>query len=383
MPRTWQVAWGCIVALLCITPIALAAETTDLDRRAVLARQRDHYLQSVESLQPLAEHRMRQILNLRVRSGQLALSTPLKPLGYFEGRRANIQGLSSPAAVTYVQFVANNPAARQFEFKLEEYPDADTFNQIHLQWQPGALGRVDDLSIERAEQTSNGFFKVFYHQGPTMARVLVFANDASTDHNVESFNCMERDFATLCKLHPIEVERYLRPTLHLLGQEVVFAPEVNTAWQVLAADWPVDERVSRQVRRILPELNDASSRVRNDATDQLTAMGLDGASTILRMDRSGLSPEQNVRLDNVIFQFRQISTIAARQLAEDPDFLLDCEYCEDQTIRTLALARLARVLGHPVSLDPNAPEADRVEAVEEARGRLHPSPATAPSFQNR
>lgn len=319
---------------------------------------------------------MSQILNLRVQSGQLALSMPLKPLGDFEGRRAEIQGLSSPAVVTYVQFVADNPAARQFEFKLEEYPDADTYGLLHLQWQPGASGRVDDLSIERTEQTSHGFLRVFYHQGPTMARVLVFTNDASTDHNIESFNCTERDFATLHKLHPMEVEQYLRPILHLLGQDVVFAPDINTAWQVLATDWPVDKQVSREVRRILPNLDDANSRVRNDATDQLTAMGRDAASAILRMDRSALSLEQNVRLDNVVFQFRQISAIAARQLGENPDFLLDCAYCEDPTVRTLAVSRLSRLLGHPVDLDPYALEADRVAAVDRVRGQLHPSPAT-------
>lgn len=318
-------------------------------------------------------------MNLRIQAGQLTLRTPLAPLSDFEGRRANIAGLASPAAVTYVQFVPNNPAARQFEFKLEEYPDSETYGQLHLQWQPGAVGRVDDLSIERTVQTAHGFLRVFYHQGLTMARVLVFANDASTDHNMESFNCTEKDFVTLRKLHPLEVEQYLRPIFHLLGQDVVFAPDANTAWQVLARDWPVEERVNREVRDILPALADASSRVRNEATNRLAAMGLDGASAILRLDRSGLSPEQNLRLDDVICRYRQISATAASQLADDPDFLLDCLYCEDQTVRTLAVTRLGRILGHPVDLDPRAPEADRVQAVDRVRTQLHTAASTQPA----
>lgn len=392
MPRTWPVAWGCISALLCLAPIAQGADAPDSDRRAVLARQRDHYLQTVEALQPLAEHRKDQILNLHVRDGQLSLSTPLKPQPDFESRRADIQGIALPAAVTYVQFVPNNPAARQFDLKLDEYPDPDTYAQLHFQWQPDPLGRTEEVSIDRTQQTSQGFLRVFYHQGSSTARVLVFTNDASTDHNVESFNCTEKDFATLCRLHPIEVEQYLRPILHLMGQDVVFAPDTNVAWQVLEAKWPVGDRISGEVKRILPKLEDSSSRVRNDATDRLAGLGLSAATAILRMDRSGLSPEQNIRLDNVLSHYCQIRTDVARQLADDPDFLLDCVYCDDQTVRKLAVARLTLVLGHAVNLDPNAPNSARIEAVDQLREALDPvatadftggAPPPLPVIQNR
>ena len=287
--------------------------------------------------------------------------------------------MASPAAVTYVQFVANNPAARQFEFKLEEYPDAETYAQLHLQWQPNAAGHVDELSIERTEQTGNSFLRVFYHQGPTMARVLVFANDAATDHNVESFNFTERDFVTLRRLHPKAMHAYLRPILHRLGQDVVLAPEANVAWQVLAADWPVDERVSDEITRTVPRLNDVRYRIRNDAADRLAGLGRDGASAILRLNRRQLSFEQNQRLDEVVSRFRQVSSAEAKRLEEDPDFLLDCVYCEDETIRTLAAARLPRVLGFAVNLDATAPERTRVDAVDTIRLQLHPPPATQPA----
>jgi hypothetical protein len=348
------------------------------DRQTVLSRQRDRYLQTVDLLLPLSQHRMDQILQLKVQSGQLTLHTPLAPLGDFEGRRADIQGLALPAKVTYVQFVPNNPAARQFEFNLEEYPDHETYAQLHLQWQPGAMGRVDDISIERTEQTSHGFLRVFYHQGPTMARVLVFANDASTDHNLESFNCTEKDFVTLRRMHPAEVEQYLRPILHELGQEVVFAPDMNTAWQVLAADWPVDEQATRAVRQELPALDDPNSHVRNRASNRLVGLGRDAATAILRLDRHGLSMEQNVRLDDVVSHFRETSVTAAKRLENSSDFLLDCGFCDDVTVRRLALARLTHVLGHPVELDPEAPETARVEAVEQLRRQLHPEPTTRP-----
>lgn len=380
MPRVSRVAWGCFIGLLWMTQAAPAADVpANQDRQAVLSRQRDHYLQTVESLLPLSQHRMDQILQLRVQSGQLTLHTPLNPSPDFEARRADVQGLSSPAAVTYVQFVPNNPTARQFEFKLEEYPDKQTYAQLHLQWQPGVMGRVDDLSIERTEQTAHGFLRVFYHQGVTMARVLVFANDASTDHNLESFNCTEKDFSTLCKMHPLEVEQYMRPILHEIGQDVVFAPDVNTAWQVLAAQWPMDGSIDHAVRHELPALDDPNSHIRNQATHRLVNLGRDGASAIMRLDRHGLSLEQNVRLDDVISHFRQISPITARRLENNPDFLLDCGYSGDATVRRLAIARLAHVLGHPIQLDPDAPEGARVEAVDQLRRQLRPEPATRPT----
>lgn len=379
MPRTAPLAWACLSVLLCAQTIASADESaTALDRQAVLARQRDHYLETVRSLLPLGEHRMDRIMRLETRAGQLTLTTPLQPLPDFEGRRADIDGLAEPAAVTYVQFVPNNPTARQFEFKFEEYPDSDTYGQFHLQWQPAVIGRVDDLSIERTEQTSHGFLRVFYHQGTTMARVLVFENDAATERNMESFNFTEKDFATLRKLHPTEVERYLRPILHRLGQDRVFAPDVNTAWQILAAEWPVDRQINQQVMQALPALDDPQSSVRNEATARLATLGRGAASAILRLDRATLSREQNLRLDQVLSCFRQMSDAAARRLEADPDFLLDCAYSDDATVRKLSAARLARVIGHPVDLDPDAPERARVEAADQVRKQLHPPAATRP-----
>jgi hypothetical protein len=364
-----------VLGLACIARLAFGADT---ERRGVLARQRAHYLQTVESLPPLKKHRMTDLLQLRMEQGQLAFHTPLEPWPDFEGRRANITGLLSPVAVVYVQFVPRNPAARQFEFKLEEYPDPETYTQLHLQWQPAAGGQGDELSIEHTEQTAHSFLRVFYRQGPGMARVLIFSNDTANERAMGSENCTERDFATLRQRHPSEVEHYLRPIFHKLGQDVIFAPDANTAWQVLASDWPLNKAVSEQVARLLPDLNAPQSRVRNAAADRLAGLGRDGASALLRLDRQGLSLEQNVRLDEVISRFRRLAVRQASQLELNTDFLLDCEYCDDPTIRNLAAARLPRALGHSVALDPAAPEAARIDAVDQLRRRLHPSSATRP-----
>jgi hypothetical protein len=376
LPRN-RLGYACLLVfgLACM---ALPAFGADKERREVLARQRAHYLQTVESLPPLDKHRMTDLLQLRLEHGQLAFHTPLKPWPDFEGRKAKIEGLLSPIAVVYVQYIAANPAARQFEFKLEEYPDPETYSQLHMQWQPAAGGRGDELSIEHTEQTSHSFLRIFYRQGPGMARVLIFSNDTANDRTMGSENCTERDFATLRQRHPSEVERYLRPIFHKLGQDVIFAPDANTAWQVLAGDWPVSKEISDKVTQLLPDLNNPQSKVRNAAADRLADLGRDGASALLRLDRQGLTLEQNVRLDEVISRFRRIATLEAKRLELNADFLLDCQYCGDETVRKLAAARLPRVLGHSIALDPAAPESARIETVDQLRKQLHP-PATQPA----
>lgn len=349
------------------------------DRRAVLARQKEHYLQTVQGYPVLDKHRMGEILDLKLEGGQLAFHTSLTPWPNFEPQRVELEGAKSPATVVYSQFVAKNPLARQFEFKVEEYPEPEVYGQLHMQWRPAAVGVGGDMSIEQTKQTGHSFLRAFYMQNSSMARLLVFANDASADHNMQSFNYMEKDFATLRQRHPAEVEEWLRPMLHRLQQDAVFAPEMNAAWQVLEPDWPLNAAAQEAVIGLLPDLNSEQSRVRNHAANQLAGMGLDAATAILRLDRRSLSLEQNIRLDEVVARFRGLRAADAKRLADDPDFLLDCEYCPDPTIRRLASARLSKVLNAPVDLDAQPSDAARFEAIEKFRATLHPAPTTEPA----
>lgn len=382
MFRTFRNLLLCLLAFggVCSARTGAAVPNAE-DRRAVLARQKEHYLQSVQALPLLDRHKMSEILQLKVEAGQLAFHTPLEPWPDFEARRLELEGSSSPASAIYAQFIANNPSARQFEFKVEDYPAADKYGQLHFQWRPSATGRGSDLSIENMEQTGHSYVRVFYMQNVGMARLLVFANDATADHNMQSFNYMEKDFASLRQSHPAEVEEWLRPMLHRLQQDAVFAPDDNTAWQVFASDWPVRAPAEQAVRELLPDLNSQESRVRNRAVDRLTALGRDGASAIARLDRGGLSLEQNIKLDSVVARFKKLNPAEARRLGDSPDFLLDCQYCDDPTARRLAAVKLHRFLAD-ASLDTDAPQTERVEAVEKARQALHPPATTQPTEQH-
>ena len=369
-----------LVVLAGLSAGARADSPDDQGRPAVLSRQREHYLQSLRSLPPLDQRRIIDVLQLHISSGHLSLATSLTPWPDFEGRRVELDRGRLPAAVSYAQFVPNDPAARQFDFHFEEYPNDDLYAQMRVQWRPEENGQ-GEITIERTQQTSRNFMRVFYSESPLVARLLVFSNDGSADRNSQSFSFAERNFVKLRQMHPAEIDQWLRPVFRLLEQDSVFAPDPNAAWQVLSGEWPVPGNVHDAVLRLLPSLDDEQSRVRGRAADEMARLGRNGATAILRLDRRGLSLEQNVRLDEVVSRFRRLSDAEVRRNAANPDFFLDCQYCPDQTVQILAADRLARLLGEGYRLDVNAPPSERLSKVEKLRDGIHPAVTAAPTTQ--
>lgn len=93
---------------------------------------------------------------------------------------------------------------------------------------------------------------------------------------------------------------------------------------------------------------------------------------MMKMDRHGLSLEQNLRLDEVISRFKPLREAEAERLRNDGQFLLDCLYGDDPSIRRLALQRLREIVDKPIDLDLALPEAARIEAINAVRERLYP-----------
>jgi hypothetical protein len=366
-----------MVILLFATAFAAGAgvpTTNPVERRqAEMEDSKKKYLESLASLPPLNVHRMSQILRFHFEGDMLVASTSLQPANDMTGFRAEITGEPMPMWVSYCQLVANNAVSHYFELRAEFYPDGDTFRAIHLRWRPGTNGRPGELSVEKKEQTGRSFERVLYLQSDSMARLNVFSNGAGGDGSIHTFNLMERDLGSLRRSHPQEVQRWLRPIFHQLRQDSAFAPDLNTAWQVLADGWPVSESTRAAIARLVAKLADRDYRVRKQTCDEMAKLGREGASGLLQLDRGELSAEQNARVDEVISRFRRIRVTDSRRLGASPDFLLDCEYSEDATARGLAAEQLARVLGHSVDLSADAPEAQRYEQVERLRVELNPA----------
>ena len=347
-----------------------ALRARELARKELLFRQRQHYEQSIKALPALAQHRMDEILRLRVIGGDLVAYSPLAPWADSRGRRAQIDGIKTPAIIVYTQFAPNQIGGRQFDITLEEYPDPDTFGRLHLLWHPFGFPRAGQLTIEHTEQTSHSFRRVLYVQGPQRAQLIVFSNADSAAGKLQSFNVAEKDFDTLRRKHAAEAERWMRPIFRRLMQDAAFAPDSNAAWQVLSSVWPTTDQTRRAVVKLLPALGSEDSLVRHRAADDLARLGRDGAAAILAVNRKGLSLEQKARLDEVISRFRRLPDSDARRLIDDPDFLLDCQYSDDPTVRKLAARRLVQVLGHPTGIDPDAPDNVRAAEVDSLRLEL-------------
>jgi hypothetical protein len=177
-------------------------------------------------------------------------------------------------------------------------------------------------------------------------------------------------FAELRRQHPLEIETYLRPILREIHQEAALAPEPLEAWQVLSDDWPVDDSFKDKVQEQLADLDNNDFRVRSRAAEQLYHLGRDGAVYMLHMDRKALSPEQSLRLDEVIARYKPLPESRAAKLHDDPHFLADCLDCTDKTVRELALARLRKLSGRDIKFDLDAKAEARVEAANDVRSLL-------------
>jgi hypothetical protein len=312
-------------------------------------------------------------MRLAVEQGQLALHTTLKPTPSIERRRADIDGLPSGAIVVYTEFVPGHPDGTQFEFTFEDYPDPLSYGRIHLLWRPNPSG-PGELSMESTRQKAHGqYARVIYQQYPGQVLLIAYGADNASDRDAENVNLVERNFSELRRRHPAAVEKWLRPVFHRLQQDAVFAADSNAAWQILMDDWPVDAQYQRRVEALVPDLRAPSWSSRNRAANQLASFGREGATVIARLPREHMTIEQNVRLDEILSRFHPLPAEDVKALRSNPNFLLDCEYSDDATVRKLAAARLARVLGHRLDLNLDAPEALRAEAIEKIRSEISPA----------
>jgi hypothetical protein len=345
-------------------------DTPQSEREKLIALQREHTRSTLAEQSPLPQRRMSQVLQFRVEHRQLVVHTPLSaPL---IKRRADIKGLGLPAEISFTQVDPTDPTSSQFDFTLLDYPDRLTSVRVHLTCQPNTDGTAD-LQLESSLQTGatgERFARVVYTQSANRASLQAFGTATTEDQDSRSATLIEKDFATLREKHPADLETWLRPVLHRLQQDFVFATDSNAAWQTLASEWPLNASVQARVESLLPDLNSPRWQVRHAAEKELAGLGRDGATVVLRRSRTGLSLEQNTRLDDLLSRFQPLPQEQVRGLTNNPEFLLDCEYCDDPMVRKLAATRLAKILGRSLQLDSDAPEPDRAEAIERLRSQL-------------
>lgn len=365
--RTFIAALSILMLMCASAAIAQAPP----EEKTVHEQARREYRQNVLQYPLLKQHKIDQVFHLRVDDGQLAVEPALEPDREYQQKRAELEEIPEPAVIL-CWLISQDLGQVQFEVNLDDYSDPAAIGHLSLQARPNNTDTgklLENLEIKMVWQTRTGMRTVFFTQAANSARLVIFANDGGPNGFVD-INLWEKDFATLRRNHHAETERWLRPILRELRQEAAFAADPAAAWQVLADEWPIDEKVKPLVDGKLPALDDDDFRVRLRAANELQKLGRDAALVMMKMDRRPLSLEQNVRLDEVISRFEPLTHAEARRLSQDPSFLLDCLYGEDAIARKLALKRLQVISKMPIAFDLNAPDDARVIAVNALRDKL-------------
>ena len=254
-----------------------------------------------------------------------------------------------------------------FTFITYDMPSADALSTTTVQSYPGSL------SVIRNVDTSEGRRMIRLAEQRDEeghGRVTLLVHDYNDARSGQSVNQQAADFNALLREHPAEADTFVRPLLRDLGQEAVLSPDPAIAWQVFSDRWAPDETVGRKVAALLPAMNDRNYHTREKVVADLQAMGQAGAAVLFRLDRTTLTPEQNLLIDRVLAPYAQLSPREAARLRDDTGFLLDCLYGPDRAIRAAALDRLEKAAGKKLAFDLDAPEADRSAAVAAARAEL-------------
>lgn len=145
------------------------------------------------------------------------------------------------------------------------------------------------------------------------------------------------------------------------------------------ASTPVDPKVMSEVAGLIKQLDRPAYRERAASAMRLAQIGPPAATIIARLDRSGLSSEQNLALDLFMAAVHPLDPEAARRARRDPHFLLDCLYVPDRSIRTAAAEGLTRILKQPAkrfeavaAMDPVRNPREVATAIEDLRDGLAP-----------
>lgn len=330
----------------------------------------------VEHMPLLDKHRIEDVLRVRVENNCLVVHTPLPNTVENQYMRVKLDGIGGTALVLVQRKEGEKPASAEteplnFTLSITDYTVPRRTTSLAITYQPNLfnLSRSIQLTDGRFNQVSLTQQRGPQSNGGGLLQLMVtdakVSGAAPTQLNFES-----PDFFTFLREHPQEANQYLRPLLRDVGQEEVFAPNERVAWQVFSALWTPDAKTARKVRDLLPSLNDANYRVRNEATLKLQELGSDGAAVMVHLDRTKLTPEQNTLIDRALVRYAQLPTRQAERMRSDPAFLLDCLYSADATIRRAALQRLSTIAKAPIPFDVNADAVTRARAVAVLRQQL-------------
>jgi hypothetical protein len=183
--------------------------------------------------------------------------------------------------------------------------------------------------------------------------------------------------------HPAEFRQYVLPLLGKFSDASFLTPGPGDVYSVFT-EIPADGKTSEQLEMLLPDLDADNPADRDAASSRLAKLGAPGVLAALRLDPSGLSEEQKIRLRNFVAAHSRRNLPNPLAARKDAGFLADCLEFDDQVVRAAARADIEKRLGHAVDFDTALGGDPAARAADEIRKELFPPappPATGPASQ--
>jgi hypothetical protein len=170
---------------------------------------------------------------------------------------------------------------------------------------------------------------------------------------------------------PAEVAKYVDPIFLTLHQDGLLAKvDPRLAWQVFADAYKPTPELESRVNAVLKRLDADDFQQREQASKELGEIGQPAAIYLRGAARTGWTEEQSGRVDTFLAKFQTIEEAKAKKYRTDREFLIDCLYADDETIRRLALGELQKLIGRSIELDVAAAPEQRYIALRRLRAEI-------------
>jgi len=307
------------------------------------------------------------ICDIRVEAGRLAVKITAPQDG---PRTFRVEGLPGPGTATI------SPAVQSIRFSVTaDGNSSSTYisrTALRTSLQRSYISAQQTRSINVIQQdVKDGA------AGGDPLRLTISTRDNQNGQMLENFTAGAADLRALRREHPAEFRDALVPLLRDLGARGAFAADPEIAARAFPAG-PTGAALSARVTELVKALDADAYAERIAAEAELRRLPIDAADQIDALDPKRLSVQQRLTLQQVVPALRAVSRSRITRLRDDRTFLLDCLYLDDPRLRQAAHARLEHLAGRPLPLDLNAPEDDRVAAIESLRTQLAPTTRAAP-----
>lgn len=324
------------------------------------------------------------IFRITVTNGFLSVTTELDPKDT-PLRISNPDLPGGGQVTTLVAGAGEDAALRQFSFTTppDTAPDPSSKTAVSAM--------ANAVHISQFSQNETALWSVQYLQqvpfDPEEAvgadppvKLYIDRTDVATGLPKLKLKLFAASFDDLRRKYPKEVAQHLAPVLALIQQDAsILAPDAALAKRALSDDATVDTDVAKQVNDLVAQLAAAEPDARDKAFASLQSLGEPGTVALSRIDRNGLSAEQNSQIDLLLAARIPGSMDDIKRLGNDPSFLVDCLYLADADLRQVAFKRLLATSKLPLEFDANGSDSARRKQVTAIRAQVLKWAATQPT----